>query len=367
MQDLTLVGLSEDGTRLVLVSVTGEEFTVAVDTRLRAALRGETTARDRQWETKMDSALRPRDIQARIRAGESPEDVAAAARTTVEAIMPFAGPVIAERQHVASNALKGSLRRRTGETTTAARTLGEAAEVFFSHHSLHDEDVEWDAWRRPDGRWALVATYELGGRPRSAEFTHDQPGRYVVAENDEAKVLTGELALPGQASPPAGRAGRPLSAVPTQDELPLGDDAIELVRDPEPARDPAPADPVADPVRPTPWRTRWQTRPTPTGSPARRGPPTRTSPSSRSRSRVSSPRSPRNRLTSRPGPRRPRRPPPRLPTRPVTRPRTRPVTPAAPRRPRAARAAPRSRPGTRSCSAAAPATTERRARDLPAA
>ncbi len=248
MQDLTLVGLSEDGTRLVLASVTGEEFAVPVDTRLRAALRGETTARDRQWETKMDSALRPRDIQARIRAGETPEDVAAAARTTVEAIMPFAGPVIAERQHVASNALKGSLRRRTGETTTAARTLGEAAELFFSHHSLHDEDVEWDAWRRPDGRWALVATYELGGRPRSAEFTHDQPGRYVVAENDEAKVLTGELALPGQAGPPAGRAGglRSLSPVPTQDELPLGDDAIELVRDPEPAREQSPAQsPVA--------------------------------------------------------------------------------------------------------------------------
>src|SRR6478752_3853061 len=187
MQDLTPVGLDKDGTRLVLVSSAGEEFSVPVDTRLRAALRGEN-ARPGQLETKMESALRPRDIQARIRAGESPEDVAAAAKTSVEAIMPFAGPVIAERQHVARIALKGSLRRRTGETTTAARTLGEAAELYFSEHSLHDEDVEWDAWRRPDGRWALVATYAVGGRPRTAEFTHDQPGRYVVAENDDAKI-----------------------------------------------------------------------------------------------------------------------------------------------------------------------------------
>ncbi len=241
MQDLTPVGLDEDGTRLVLVSASGEEFSVPVDTRLRAALRGDT-ARLGQWETKMESALRPRDIQARIRAGESPEDVAAAAQTTVEAIMPFAGPVIAERQHVAQNALKGSLRRRTGDTTTAARTLGEAADLYFHEHSLHDEDVEWDAWRRPDGRWALVATYAVAGRPRTAEFTHDLPGRYVVADNDDAKILTGEVRAPDEAGAPARPQPRRLSSVHTQDELPLGDDAIELVRDRK-----AGAAPVADP------------------------------------------------------------------------------------------------------------------------
>jgi hypothetical protein len=186
MQDLTLVGLNKDGTRLVLVSASGEEFSVPVDTRLRAAMRGEN-ARLGQLETKMDSALRPRDIQARIRAGESPEDVAAAAQTSVEAIMPFAGPVIAERQHVASTALKASLRRPAADSTSP-RTLGEAADLFFEEHSLHDEDVEWDAWRRADGRWALVATYAVGGRPRRAEFTHDQPGRYVVADNDDARL-----------------------------------------------------------------------------------------------------------------------------------------------------------------------------------
>jgi hypothetical protein len=252
MQDLTPVGLNEDRTRLVLVSSSGEEFTVPVDARLRAAMRADN-ARHGQLEKKMDSALRPRDIQARIRAGESPEDVAAAAQTSVDAIMPFAGPVIAERQHVAQNALKGSLRRRTGDTTTAARTLGEAAELYFAEHSLHDEDVEWDAWRRPDGRWLLVAAYAVGGLPRRAEFTHDLPGRYVVADNDDARILTGEIQQPEA----PGMTGRPvqarrLSSVHTQDELPLGDDAIELVRDPavqEPS--PAPTEDVADPTADT--------------------------------------------------------------------------------------------------------------------
>ncbi|MCW2849106.1 MAG: hypothetical protein JWR90_3080 [Marmoricola sp.] len=242
MQDLTPVGLSQDGRRLLLISPAGEEFAVPVDTRLRAALRGDN-ARLGQLEMKMESALRPRDIQARIRAGESAEDVAAAAGTTVDAIMGFAGPVIAERQHVAQTALKASVRRRSGESSSAGRTLGEAAELFFGDHKLHDEDVEWDAWRGPDGRWKLVANYAVAGRPRVAELSLDLPGQYVVAENDEARILTGELAEPESRQPAGGRTApaRRLSSVPSQDELPLGDDAIELVRDPQRTGDREPA------------------------------------------------------------------------------------------------------------------------------
>ncbi len=240
MQDLTPVGLGHDGRKLLLVSPSGEEFAVAVDARLRSALRGENL-RLGQLEMKMESALRPRDIQARIRAGESPGDVAAAAQTTVEAIMGFATPVLAERAHVAQTALKASVRRRSGESSSAGRTLGEAAGLFLADHSLHDEDVEWDAWRRADGRWALVASYSIGGRSRTAEFSHDLPGRYVVAENDEARILTGELPEP-EARGATGATRQPqsrrLSSVPSQDELPLGDDAIELVRDRAPEADP---------------------------------------------------------------------------------------------------------------------------------
>src|SRR3954453_5910634 len=164
MQDLTPVGLNDDGTRLVLVSASGEEFSVPVDTRLRAALRGEK-ARLGQLETKMDRALRPRDIQARIRAGESPEDVAAAAQTSVDSIMAFAAPVMAERAHVARTAQRASVRRRSGGARPA-RPLGDSAGVFFSGHSLDAEDVIWDAWRQADGRWALVAQYDVDGNSR---------------------------------------------------------------------------------------------------------------------------------------------------------------------------------------------------------
>jgi hypothetical protein len=236
MQDLVPVGLSKDGLHLILISAAGEEFAVPFDRRLRVALRGDDP-RLGQLEMKMESALRPRDIQTRIRSGESPEDVALAAQTTIEKIMVFAGPVLAERAHVALSAQNSSVRRKSAETSSAARTLGEAAGLVFRDLNLHSEDVEWDAWRREDGRWTLTADYAAGGRPRHAVFTYDMPGRYVVADNDEARTLTGELHRKEAGEPREGTGGsagtaRRLSAVPNQDELPLGDDAIEMVSGP---------------------------------------------------------------------------------------------------------------------------------------
>jgi hypothetical protein len=258
MQHLTPVGLSKDGKRLVLVSDTGEEFAVPVDNKLRAALRGDHT-RLGQLEMKMESALRPRDIQARIRGGESAEDVAAAAQTTVDAIMGFAAPVLAERAHVAQSAQTSSIRRRSTDATTAAGTLDQASRTHLTTIGVRSDDVSWDAWRRDDGRWTLVAEYDAGGTTRRAEFTYDQPGRYVVADNHEARLLTGEATQ----APEGGAPTRRLSSVPSSaarldDELPLADhelapddelgsDAIKLVHaDDELVADHGDADWIAD-------------------------------------------------------------------------------------------------------------------------
>ncbi|MGN6252604.1 MAG: septation protein SepH [Marmoricola sp.] len=224
MTDLTPVGLSKDGTTLVLVSARGAEFRVRVDHRLRSALHGEP-ARTGEVETTMESTLRPRDIQARIRAGDSAEEVATAAQTSVERIMPYAGPVLAERAHIAQTALAGSVRRRPG-VGGGARTLGEAVLSSVREHGLHADDVRWDAWRREDGRWTLVADYDAAGTAHHATFCFDLRGRYVTAEDAEARVLVGEQAPPAPAAPGARR----LAAVPSQDELPLGDDALEMLR-----------------------------------------------------------------------------------------------------------------------------------------
>src|SRR6478672_12655259 len=201
MLHLTVAGLSGDNKRLLLVSDSGEQFSLAIDARLRAALRGEH-ARLGQLEITMESTLRPRDIQTRIRAGESPEAVAAAAQTTIEKIMGYATPVLAERAHVADRAQRASVRRKSSEGP--ARILGDAVTERLRGRNVDPESVEWDAWRREDGRWTLVADYRSGESPRHAEFVFDAPGRYVVPEDDEARWLVGEQSASRGPQPRAG-------------------------------------------------------------------------------------------------------------------------------------------------------------------
>ncbi len=239
MVQLTLAGLSEDGRRLLLVSDAGVEFTLDVDAKLRAALRGDSQIRARlgQLEIQMDSVLRPRDIQARIRAGESPETVAAAAQTSVDKIMPYAAPVLAEREHVAQRAQRASIRRpaSAGASPAGSRTLGDAIAGHLRAQNVDPGGVEWDAWRREDGRWTLTATYDVAARDGQAAFTFDAPGNYVSADDDDARWLIGDTVAgpaPQRQAPAeddlASARRRRLASVPP-DELPLGEDAIGLV------------------------------------------------------------------------------------------------------------------------------------------
>jgi hypothetical protein len=249
MAHLTLAGVSDDGKRLRLVDEDGNEHTVEIDDRLRSAVRGEP----RRLENKMDSALRPRDIQARIRGGETPEAVAQAAQTSVDKIMAFAAPVLAERQHVAERAQRSSVRRSEGSAPHGARTLGEAVVTHLRSMNVDPETVEWDAWRREDGRWSMTAAYSSSERSGTAELTFDAPGNYVTLDNEHARWLVGEAvaAAPEPRDDLRHARQRRLTAV-QEEELPLGgealgDDAIDLVSeqpveaflDDQPPTDPA--------------------------------------------------------------------------------------------------------------------------------
>ncbi|ADB32556.1 hypothetical protein Kfla_3498 [Kribbella flavida DSM 17836] len=209
MREARLVGLSQDGKQLILaVDGTGEEFAVPVDDRLRAALRGDR-ARLGQLEIQMESALRPRDIQARIRAGESPEAVAAVAQMPMERVMAFAGPVLAERDHVANLAQRASVRRRGGGDAPT-RNLGAWVTERLRIRGVDPAAAEWDAWRREDGRWAVRVSYFVAeDDEKVAMFAYDAPGRYAVPDDDEARWLVGEQA---QVMPPQ-QSERRLTAV----------------------------------------------------------------------------------------------------------------------------------------------------------
>lgn len=143
----------------------------------------------------MDQSLTPREIQARIRTGASVADLVEASGMTSERIEAFAGPVLAEREHVAQSAQSATIRRR-GETATHRR-LGELIAARLRSRGIDADSVVWDAWRQADLKWRVVATLpsDVEAEARSAEFVFDAKGRFSVAANADARWMIGEEAL----------------------------------------------------------------------------------------------------------------------------------------------------------------------------
>jgi hypothetical protein len=366
MQELRIVAVSEDGSYAVLaVPGRGGRFSLPIDDRLRIVARGQFS-RLAQYEIEVESPLRPKEIQDRIRAGETAEDIADAAGVPIERVRRFEGPVLAERAYRAQEAQSATIRR-PGDSGPGPR-LGDIVAERLTLLGIDPEEVAWDSRKLGDSTWHVQLVFAVGGRPHRAEWSFDPRRRHVSPASEEAARLSlpeADLSplLPSRPEPRAtvtqiaSRLSHPTSQAPTPAASPS-------LAPPGPAGTvpPSPAQGTAVAPRPGPAPS-----PAPVHAPA--PPPTRPCPPRRrpGAARPSPPSVPRARLSRRP-PRWTGRPPrsriarprPRRPagTARSSRPRSRGAAVAA--RPRAAgRGVPRCRPGTRSCSARHGSLTDR--------
>lgn len=280
MQDLTLVGVHDDGEHLVLVDTEGRRFRLPIDESLRSAARRDRS-RPLPFRVEADDRMRPREIQARIRAGQTAEDVAQAAGVPLEHVRRYEGPVLAEREYFAQQARRVRVRRSPG--TLAAPTLEEVVGQRLSHRAVDPGAATWDAWRSDDGTWTIQITYQAGDRERRARWSYDPHVRHVASLDDEARWLTEPDAPEEPAAPPARRltpvreavqpsGSAPAPAVPVAETTVVGS-TIDLLEDLRARRGrrtrpasteteaPAPRDPVSEAIEA--HRRRTEPRPDP--------------------------------------------------------------------------------------------------------
>jgi hypothetical protein len=212
MQELRFVAVSEDG-RYAVLAVPGRSarFTLPIDERLRAVALGQTS-RLAQYEIEVESPLRPKEIQARMRAGETAEEIADAAGIAVERVRWFEGPVLAERAYMADQAQIASVRR-LGESipSTPGPRLGEIVSQRMTALGADPEDAQWDAKKRGDGSWLVELSFTSAGRLHIAEWVFDPRRRHVLPADENAA----RMSLPGT-EPLAPAAPRPGEATVTQ-------------------------------------------------------------------------------------------------------------------------------------------------------
>ncbi|GAA2681082.1 MULTISPECIES: septation protein SepH [Actinosynnema] len=186
MRTLRVVGLDEDGKSIVLEDPErGERFVLPADERLRAAARGDLT-RLGQIEVETESQMRPREIQARIRAGESVDQVAAIAGIPAHRVERFAYPVLLERSRIADLAQRAHPVREDGPDV---QTLGEVVAHSFGLRGQEYVDVSWDSWRGEDGRWVVQLHWTAGRSDNRAHWAF-HPGAHggTVTALDDAAV-----------------------------------------------------------------------------------------------------------------------------------------------------------------------------------
>ncbi|MFI9486531.1 septation protein SepH [Promicromonospora sp. NPDC052451] len=242
MDELELVRLHEDGERLVLVARDGAQSTLPITDALRAAIRGDRP-RMESIRAQEESALRPREIQARLRAGETVEQLAEASGLPVEHVRRFEYPVISEREHSISRVrAKAVLTDDDGATT-----LGEVADERLRSRGVRPDDARWSATREGTHPWIVQVEFTAAERPRVARWSLEPRGGFVEALDDEARWLglpedDGGPALAGVSalSPLRGGQHPTRPAPPEPDDTDLLLDNLSERRGQRPARRPSP-------------------------------------------------------------------------------------------------------------------------------
>ncbi len=190
MRELKMVGLDADGKHIICeTDDPAEQFKLAASEQLRTALRGEKAPPEQpQLDIEVTNMLSPKEIQAKIRAGASVEQVATASGSDVARVRRFAHPVLLERARAAELATAAHPVLADGPSVL---TLLETISTALVTRGLAPDKLSWDSWRNEDSRWTVQLAWKVGRSDNIAHFcfTPGAHGGTVTAIDDAASGL----------------------------------------------------------------------------------------------------------------------------------------------------------------------------------
>lgn len=186
MIELQFLGRSADGTELLFTSEQGERYrTLLSDDLLNAVTRPvNLEVRDQQALP----PLAPRDIQALLREGNSPQQIFEQSGTPIDRINRYSAPVIAE----INRAIQTATRTRIG-TEVDAPTMGDLVIDRLADRNVDTENLNWSASKQPDSNWEVTVVFIENDIEQAARWGISETGSTLVALDDEAKRLTEDV------------------------------------------------------------------------------------------------------------------------------------------------------------------------------
>jgi hypothetical protein len=206
MEQLKMIGTEDDV--LVLVTESGERFSLALDDVLRGELR--KARRDRDGDSQVVRPS-PREIQSHIRAGLSAEEVATLLGARVEDVARFEGPVLAEREHVVGQALAVPVLLGAELDPDVHPTFGGAVRAKLAEAGASGE--RWTSWKESTG-WIVKLEFTAGEVDHDARWGFDPRRSTLSPLNSDAVQLSRQGSLPEGLIPRL----RALDVAPVKDE-----------------------------------------------------------------------------------------------------------------------------------------------------
>ena len=212
MRQLRYVGPGKDVDHVILETPDADEqFVLFVDAAMRDAVRSDLP-RLGPKPPEPPAAISPREIQMRVRAGASPQDIADANEMSLDRVLRFAGAVLEERSRVAQEARRARARRSTSDAQTVV--FGDAVDLRFAAHGIEPSAVGWDSRRRADGQWIVSAHWLGGDEERVAEWAFHLGTRSVTPMDGAAADLLSDRPIRPVVAAPAVPERPSLAAAP---------------------------------------------------------------------------------------------------------------------------------------------------------
>lgn len=181
MTELRVVGRSDDGDRIELADGSGNSFSIRISDNLRALVN------ERRLSAVVEEAPRVslKEIQARLRAGESFADVSRISGLSLEKIERYASPILQERAWIIELAEKAAPKG-------SSLPLAELVIARLAPRGVNINQISWNTWRLDDGTWNLVLSYPATDGAREANWNFDSNKRTLLAKDDGARWINGE-------------------------------------------------------------------------------------------------------------------------------------------------------------------------------
>ena len=196
MSELRLTGKNPEGTHLTLTNPIGEEFTVRISDTLRATVnqpRLAAVAASDDVET-----MSVKEIQRRLRAGETMDAIARDGHISVEKVERFAGPILQERVYILDQTFALVLRK---ESARDQETFYDVVISRLAPMGVDSDSLSWNTWRIDDGTWTIELAYPNRDGHGSATWNFDLNRRSITATNENARWMLGQEPAPRTQTP----------------------------------------------------------------------------------------------------------------------------------------------------------------------